>query len=436
MATFCKNCNTQMDDGAKFCLNCGTPADSPGSPQPQQPPPPPPPPQQPPPQYQQPPQQYPPQQYQQQPGYPPQGPPKKKGSKKLLIPIIAVAVVAIIAVVLLFVLPLGNKYEKMDYFVIGGDEVPSVMYVLDEARKITGVTVSQSSKAEKMVVEYAVEENQGAEMEEYAMALMEDYEFLSVDEYDFSGKKGKNIRFAKQSDEDEDYIVVVRIDYSSAGYTLTLTRGKGTLTVHETPADPEPPQPAEPTPAPPAEPTPDQPAQPNAPTPQPNEPTPAPADAPKSEVELIVPGILAGKNLEDAKAKAPSGVTVTGPNSDGSFTFSMSKDTQEKLLEQTLQEAEKLLMDIYYDVPGVENIKWNPDDFSIAYIVINEEFVADKNAEASLTAIIAIGLKLPMVQVYQGKGMASETQIGWGDDSMDNVAGSAISPAFLYDWLE
>ena len=411
---FCNNCGAQLPEDKKFCGSCGQPVTVGVAPQqqqqstsqPQYP-------QQPQPQYP------PPQQYPQQPGYPPPMPPKSGSSKKILIPIITVVTISIIAVALVLVLTAGNKFEKMDFFEIGGDQVPSVMYVLGETRKITDATVSASSKAEKMVVTYEVEKNQGAEMEEYAEALMDDYDFLSVNEYDFSGNRGKNFQFAKESDEDDNYIVVVRIDYTTSGYTLTITRGKGTLTVHDPvdPVIPTPTQPVEPTPT------------------QPEEPTPTQPEEPKAEVELIVPGILAGESLEQAQANAPAGVTVTGPSSDGSFLYSMSKDTQQQLLTRALQETEDLIMDIFYDVPGINDIRWNPDDFSIIYIEINDEFLSEANQQSSLEAILALGLKAPMVQIYQGKGMATETLIGWGDESMENVAGTVYSPSFLYEWL-
>jgi len=413
---FCNNCGAQLPEDKKFCGSCGQPVtvgvapqqqqQSTSQPQQQQ-------------QSTSQPQQPQPQQYPQQPGYPPPMPPKSGSSKKIWIPIIAVVTIAIVAVALVLVLTAGNKFEKMDFFEIGGDQVPSVMYVLGETRKITDTTVSASSKAEKMVVTYEVEKNQGAEMEEYAEALMDDYDFLSVNEYDFSGNRGKNFQFAKESDEDDDYIVVVRIDYTTSGYTLTITRGKGTLTVHDPvdPVIPTPTQPVEPTPT------------------QPEEPTPTQPEEPKAEVELIVPGILAGESLEQAQANAPAGVTVTGPSSDGSFLYSMAKDTQQQLLTRALQETEDLVMDIYYDVPGINDIRWNPDDFSIIYIEINDEFLSEANQQSSLEAILALGLKAPMVQIYQGKGMATETLIGWGDESMENVAGSVYSPSFLYEWL-
>ena len=400
---FCNNCGAQLPEDKKFCGSCGQPVTVGVAPQQQQ-------------QSTSQPQQQQqstsqPQQYPQQPGYPPPMPPKSGSSKKIWIPIIAVVTIAIIAVALVLVLTAGNKFEKMDFFEIGGDQVPSVMYVLGETRKITDTTVSASSKAEKMVVTYEVEKNQGAEMEEYAEALMDDYDFLSVNEYDFSGNRGKNFQFAKESDEDDDYIVVVRIDYTTSGYTLTITRGKGTLTVHD-PVDPVIPTPT-----------------------QPVEPTPTQPEEPKAEVELIVPGILAGESLEQAQANAPAGVTVTGPSSDGSFLYSMSKDTQQQLLTRALQETEDLIMDIFYDVPGISDIRWNPDDFSIIYIEINDEFLSEANQQSSLEAILALGLKAPMVQIYQGKGMATETLIGWGDESMENVAGTVYSPSFLYEWL-
>ena len=414
---FCNNCGAQLPEDKKFCGSCGQPVTVGVAPQQQQQ-------STSQPQY---PQQPPPQQYPQQPGYPPPMPSKSGSSKKIWIPIITVVTIAIIAVALVLVLTAGNKFEKMDFFEIGGDQVPSVMYVLGETRKITDATVSASSKAEKMVVTYEVEKNQGAEMEEYAEALMDDYDFLSVNEYDFSGNRGKNFQFAKESDEDDDYIVVVRIDYTTSGYTLTITRGKGTLTVHDPvdPVIPTPTQPEEPTPTQPVEPTPT----------QPEEPTPTQPVEPIAEVELIVPGILAGESLEQAQANAPAGVTVTGPSSDGSFLYSMSKDTQQQLLTRALQETEDLIMDIFYDVPGINDIRWNPDDFSIIYIEINDEFLSEANQQSSLEAILALGLKAPMVQVYQGKGMATETLIGWGDESMENVVGTVYSPSFLYEWL-
>ena len=417
---FCNNCGAQLPEDKKFCGSCGQPVTVGVAPQQQQQ-------STSQPQYQQQPQpQYPPP-YPQQPEYPPPVPPKNGSSKKILIPIIAVVTIAIIAVTLVLVFTAGNKFEKMDFFEIGGDQVPSVMYVLGETRKITDATVSASSKAEKMVVAYEVEKNQSAEMEEYAEVLMDDYDFLSVNEYDFSGTRGKNFQFAKESDEDDDYIIVVRIDYTTSGYTLTITRGKGTLTVHDPvdPVGPTPTQPVEPTPTQPEEPTPT----------QPEEPTPTQPEEPKAEVELIVPGILAGESLEQAQANAPAGVTVTGPSSDGSFLYSMSKDTQQQLLTRVLQETEDLIMDIFYDVPGINDIRWNPDDFSIIYIEINDEFLSEANQQSSLEAILALGLKAPMVQIYQGKGMATETLIGWGDESMENVAGTVYSPSFLYEWL-
>jgi len=178
-------------------------------------------------------QQFPPGQQFQQQGQ--SAPPVPKGflglSKKHLIIIGAAALVVIGIVVVLIITLGGNSYESKEFFDVGGDEVPSVMYVLGEKRKISEVTVYSSKSADKIVVEYSVSENQGDEMEEYAGALVDDFDFIALDEYDFSGKRGSGFRFVKVSDEDDDHIVIVTIDFNNSGYTLTIERREGELNI-------------------------------------------------------------------------------------------------------------------------------------------------------------------------------------------------------------
>jgi len=164
-------------------------------------------------------------------GPPPSAPLKKGLSKKLMIIIGAAAVVVIgVVLVLLFVFS-GNSYESEEFFDVGGDMVPSVMYVLGEKREISEVTVYSSKSADKIVVEYSVSDNQGDEMEEYAGVLVDDFDFIALDEYDFSGKRGSDFQFVKVSDEDDDHIVIVTIDFNNSGYTLTIERREGELNV-------------------------------------------------------------------------------------------------------------------------------------------------------------------------------------------------------------
>ena len=162
-------------------------------------------------------------------GPPPGAPPSKGLSKKLMIIIGAAALVVTGIVVVLIIALGGNSYESEEFFDVGGDEVPSVMYVLGEKRKISDVTVYSSKSADKIVVEYSVSDNQGDEMEEYAGVLVDDFDFIALDEYDFSGKRGSNFQFVKVSDEDDDHIVIVTIDFNNSGYTLTIERREGEI---------------------------------------------------------------------------------------------------------------------------------------------------------------------------------------------------------------
>ena len=221
MAKYCKSCGIPLEDGARFCAECGLELTQ-GQPQPEYTPPPPQ-------------QQYiaPPVQQYGQPQYAPAGPasyaaPKKKLSKPLLIVIIAAAAIA--AAIIIANLATGN-YEEKEFFTIGNDKIPSVMYVLEEVREIKGVNSSSSGGVQTMVIEYSVTENQGNEMYDYSQTLMNDFGYFNIHPYDFTGPDGSGFKFAAES-VDDGYIIIMTIDYDKKGYTLTIPRSEGTLTIH------------------------------------------------------------------------------------------------------------------------------------------------------------------------------------------------------------
>ena len=160
-----------------------------------------------------------------------QGAPQKKSRKLLVIILVIVAVIA--AGVVTAILVTGNTSKK-DFIKIGKDEVPSVKYIIGEVRNVTGVNSSIENGVSKKVITYSVLENQREEMLKYAQALYDNYHFwyYETNEDDFSGSEGIDLRLAKESVE-EDFIIIVRIDYDRSGYTITLTRVRGTLTVNE-----------------------------------------------------------------------------------------------------------------------------------------------------------------------------------------------------------
>ena len=382
-----------------------------------------PPPQQYPPQ--QPPPQQPPQGYSQQ-GVPAGATPKKRISKTLLI-IFGIAALVIAGGIIAAIL-LSGGYENNEFFEVGGDSIPSVKYILGEKRSISSVTNTTSRRSEKMVIEYSVDRDQGDEMEEYALALMKDFDFVSVNGYDFSGRRGSDFQFARLSDTDDEYVVLVSIDFDNRGYTLTITRGEGTINTGGpgVQVDPTPtPTPDNPTP------TPDDPTKTDDPvvdTPVPGTPTPG-----AGEIDLYCPGVLLGNTIEEAQAKVPSGVTVVERTANGDFILRLPADLQQRAIIEAIADIEGVIMDIYHNHPGVDNVKWNSDDFSIIYIVVNDAFSAVSNQQQSSDALLKLALFGPMVQIYQGMGFNAVTLIAFGDEEIENILGELYSPACLYE---
>ena len=239
MAKFCSTCGAQSPDMAPFCDNCGAslqqyggqPQQGGGSPQ-----------------YGGNPQQYPQQGYQGGQQYPPRydysapypqggvSPPPKK--KKKLLPLFIILGVLIVAGATIGILvakgviaTLANT-AKLDYIKIGSDEVPTVKNILRGERSMTGISTSTSGGVVTKTLTYSVPIEQAEDMLDYANGLMNDYGYYSTTGYNFSERRGVGFEFAKESVE-RGYIVSVRIDYDSSGYTITISRYRGTLTVND-----------------------------------------------------------------------------------------------------------------------------------------------------------------------------------------------------------
>ena len=354
MAKLCFNCGAQCADMAPFCDKCGAslaqaggnyppPTYGGGSPPygggpapygdvPQQP-------------YQQPPYSAPPygnapQQYGYQPspygdvsqsGYPP--PPKKK---KKLLPLIIILCVLVVAGATIGIMvakgviaTLGNT-AKLDYIKLGNDEIPTVKNILRGERNMTGMSTSTSGGAVTKTLTYSVPIDSDKDMREYARGLMENYGYYNTTPYDFSERRGVGFEFARESSE-AGFILVVRIDYDSGGYTITMTRSRGTLTVYDDgrndnggddrggnesgdgeEAAPSTPTPRPPTPAP--DPSPEATGFAPAPTPEPLNPDPTSGD------DGLTLGVVIPGGGGDVRIDGETGCTFV-PNQSGMWEF-------------------------------------------------------------------------------------------------------------------
>ena len=318
----------------------------------------------------------------------------------------AAAAVIVIAILLAGGI-LGNIADK-DYFELGVDQVPSVKLVLGETRDISSSSSSTSNGIQTMVIKYSVETNQANEMRQYTQALVNEYGFVATTSSDFSMPTGNDMEFARESDED-GFIVMVSVEYGITGYTLTITRGKGTLTLF---GDPD--------------------------------PVVDDSDFGDSDlgfgdsdlVEILIPAVyLKMLTEEDIFETAREGGFEAFSNPDGSFTYILTYDQQLQLL----YEYEELLTSSFQNIldedmfPGLMLIEWT-EDFEEIYLSGTEEFFADDGA--AYAAVLAIGFISPFYQVYQGRGNNAQTRVSLFDYDTDNYIISFTSPDDIADDID
>jgi len=323
-------------------------------------------------------------------------PPEKKLSKKLLVLIIIAAAVA--AAIVIGILATGNAANQ-DYFKIGPDRVPSVKLILGEQRDIASFNSSVSGSVRTIDIKYKVDENQNSEMFEYTQALINDYGFVNTNANNFTGPTGSEFIFATESVE-EGYIVMVQVDYDTGGYTLTLTRGKGTLTLLDVPED-----------------------------------IIEEDDTDTDEgpiysgdmTEIIMPAIfnsfVEGEILEQA---ADLGIEIVW-NPDDSLTYIMTAEQQTMLLKDYSDRLVDSFNNIVNDepVPGLYEIRWS-DDFGEIYLFIDDEFFGDEGY--GFLVLISLGFRTPIYQVYQGYGDDAITLISIYHYETEELLSSYLCP--------
>ena len=135
-------------------------------------------------------------------------------------------------IIIVSVVETPGSIAKKDFIKIGEDEIPSVKFITGEERNVTGVSTSNENGVIKKVITYSGTGRNREEMLRYAQALYDYYGFwfYETDENDFADAEGVDLKLAKASVE-ADFIIIVRIDYDRNGYTITLSRYRGSLTV-------------------------------------------------------------------------------------------------------------------------------------------------------------------------------------------------------------
>jgi hypothetical protein len=119
---------------------------------------------------------------------------------------------------------------------LGKDTITSIKGVIGDlgARKVTGISTATENGVQTKVYSYSTDPDDGTQaandIAAYWNYISENDGFLSLVSFDgLPYEGGVELRFAKES-VDGGKIIIMDIDYNAKGYTVTITKGEGTLT--------------------------------------------------------------------------------------------------------------------------------------------------------------------------------------------------------------
>lgn len=148
-----------------------------------------------------------------------------KKSVKIALGIIGgIIVLGIIFCVIIF--SMLNKQKNADYYVMGTDQIASVKNVIG-VRDISGVSTSTQSEISSKSYNYKSETSTN-DISEYITYLVEKEGFIPT----ILNQQSDQPVYAKKS-ADEGKVLILTIVDTGFGYTLTIQKGEGTLTISE-----------------------------------------------------------------------------------------------------------------------------------------------------------------------------------------------------------
>ncbi len=119
-----------------------------------------------------------------------------------------------------------SKSANMKEYKLGDDTVKSINAVVNK-RKVVSVSSSTSNGVKSKSVEYKSSTAQG-DLMKYVEYLVKDEGFVLTKDIDLSNVPA-TAQLGKES-KDAGQILIMTIDYTNFGYTITLQKGEGTLT--------------------------------------------------------------------------------------------------------------------------------------------------------------------------------------------------------------
>ena len=148
--------------------------------------------------------------------------------KNIYKPLFITLIFVIILIIITLMTNIVNilKYEKIDYYNIGNEQVPSIYKVLGK-RKL----YSYRSNSNSITLKYKNINNVKSDLSNYITVLKNDYDYIYTSNIDFSKDEG-TLQLSTNSIE-EDKIIIINIDYKNNEYKINIIKDKGKINFYK-----------------------------------------------------------------------------------------------------------------------------------------------------------------------------------------------------------
>lgn len=144
--------------------------------------------------------------------------------RKLKITAIITSILIILLLIYKFIYP-----TYMDTYSVKGDYVPSIKTVLNQTKFVSNYNVKTSKERITKTFTYKNQDNVIDDIKKYTNYLIQMEQFEVLKSYDLDDFNNKDIYLGKLSHINQDYIILMDIEYTSSSYKVTIEKKKGTL---------------------------------------------------------------------------------------------------------------------------------------------------------------------------------------------------------------
>ncbi len=148
----------------------------------------------------------------------------KKGLKIAIIVIVSIVAISIIVGAIAYFST--GKSANADEYKLGDDTIKSVKAIV-EKREVTGVSTATENGVKTKKITYKSETVQD-DLIKYVQYLRNEGGFTLTKDMNLAQMPG-TVQLGKES-KDEGKLIMMTIDYDTFEYTVTIQKGKGTLT--------------------------------------------------------------------------------------------------------------------------------------------------------------------------------------------------------------